>query len=145
VILFFTNQIRTKINVAYGDPTETSGGKALKFYASVRLETKKKAKIKSGEDILGNITEIKVVKNKCAPPYRVAETEIRYGEGVPKALDVLLLALKYNVIDKSGQWLSFNDMQLGQGKDKAYNFLKESPETLSLLEKAVRERVGLSV
>lgn len=143
VILFFTNQTRSKLGISYGNPEVTCGGGALLFYASIRLDIRKRAQIKSGEDILGNVTEIKVVKNKCAPPYRVAETEIRYGEGVPKALDVLLLALKYNVIDKSGQWLSFNDVRLGQGKDNAYNFLKDNSETLSLLEKAVRERVGL--
>jgi len=143
VIVFFTNQTRVKIGVTYGDPTETTGGKALKFYASVRLDIRKKAQLKEGDNVLGNVTQIKVVKNKCAPPYRNAETEIRYGEGVPRSLDVLLLGMSSGVVEKSGVWLTFGGNSLGQGKDKSWQYLKDNLEVLDKLEQAVREKFGL--
>jgi recombination protein RecA len=144
VIVFFTNQTRVKLNVTYGDPTETPGGKALKFASSVRLEVQKKAHIKEGDTIFGNITEIRVVKNKCAPPYRTAKTEIRYGEGVPRSLDVLLLGMSSGVVEKSGAWLTFGGNSLGQGKDKSWQYLKDNLEVLDKLEQAVREKFGLT-
>lgn len=143
VMIYFTNQIRYKIGVLFGSPETTSGGNALKFYASIRLDVRRKAQIKKGEDIIGNLTEVKVVKNKVAPPYKVAETEIRYGEGVPKALDVLLCGMNCGVVEKRGAWLDFQGECIGQGKDKAWEALKENPELLSKLEKAVREFHGI--
>jgi RecA/RadA recombinase len=133
----------SKIGISYGNPEVTSGGRALSFYASIRLDIRKKAQIKNGEDVLGNLTEIKVVKNKCAPPYKVAETEIRYGEGVPRSLDVLLLGMSSGVVEKSGAWLTFGGNSLGQGKDKSWQYLKDNLEVLDKLEQAVREKFGL--
>jgi len=123
--------------------SHNSGGNALKFYASIRLDIRRKAQIKKGEDILGNLTEIKVVKNKVAPPYKVAETEIRYGEGVPRALDILLCGMNCGVVSKRGAWLDFNGECIGQGKDNAWEALKNNPELLAQLEKAVRTHYGI--
>lgn len=143
VIVYFTNQIRYKIGVMFGNPETTSGGNALKFYASVRLDVRRKAKIKKGEDVIGNLTEIKVVKNKVAPPYKIAETEIRYGEGVPRALDILLCGMNCGVVEKSGAWLNYKENRLGQGKDNAWDMLKGCPDILDEIEKAVRTHYGI--
>ncbi len=143
VIVYFTNQIRNKIGVIYGSNEEVTGGNALKFYASIRLDIRKRTAIKKGEDVIGNLTEIKVVKNKCAPPYKVAETEIRYGVGVPRALDVLLCGMNCGVVTKRGAWLDFNGECIGQGKDNAWDALKNNPELLNTLEKAVRAHYGI--
>jgi recombination protein RecA len=143
VVVFFTNQIRYKIGVLFGNPETTSGGNALKFYASVRLDIRQKAKIKKNEDVIGNLTELKVVKNKVAPPYKVAETEIRYGEGVPRSLDVLLCGMNCGVVEKSGAWLNYKENRLGQGKDNAWEMLKNSPELLAEIEQAVRAYYGI--
>ena len=143
VMVYFTNQIRYKIGVMFGNPETTSGGNALKFYASVRLDIRRKAQIKKGDEIIGNLTEIKVVKNKVAPPYKVAETEIRYGEGVPRALDILLCGMNCGVIDKAGAYLSYKETRLGQGKDNAWEMLKNCPDLLDEIEKAVRAHYGI--
>ncbi len=143
VLVFFTNQIRMKLGIVFGNPEETTGGRALKFAASVRLDIRRKTQIKSGEEVIGNLTEIKVVKNKCAPPYRIAETEIRYGVGVPRALDVLLCAMNCGVVDKTGAWLSYNGEQVGQGKEKAWEYLKENPNMLDAIEAEVRQHYGI--
>lgn len=143
VMVYFTNQIRYKIGVMFGNPETTSGGNALKFYASVRLDIRRKAQIKKGEDIIGNLTEIKVVKNKVAPPYKVAETEIRYGEGVPRALDILLCGMNCGVVERAGAWLSYKDNRLGQGKDNAWEMLKNCPDMFDEIEKAVRTHYGI--
>lgn len=123
--------------------SHNTGGQALRFYASVRLDVRSAAKIKKGEEVLGKDTKIQVVKNKCAPPYRTAVTEIRFGEGVPRALDVLLCGMNSGVVSKRGAWLDFNGECIGQGKDNAWDKLKENPELLAQLEKAVRTYYGI--
>lgn len=143
VVLFFTNQIRDNIGVMYGPKESQPGGNALKFFASMRLDIRKKTAIKNGEEILGNATEIKMVKNKLAPPYRIAATEIRYGLGVPRELDLLLLGLECKVIEKNGAYFSYGENNIGQGKEKAWEFLKQCPEIANEIEKEIRKHYGI--
>lgn len=144
VILFFTNQLRQVIGGGlYGPKTSTPGGKSLPFYASIRLDIKKGQKIKKGEEVIGHEAKVQVVKNKCAPPYRTAVTEIRFGEGVPRALDILLCGMNCGIVAKRGAWLDFNGECIGQGKDNAWEALKNNPELLAQLEKAVRTHYGI--
>jgi recombination protein RecA len=137
--VIFINQIREKIGVMFGNPETTSGGRALKFYASVRLDIRRIGAIKSGEDVVGNRTKVKVVKNKVAAPFRVAEFDIVYGEGISKAGELLDLGLEHRLVAKSGTWLSFGDTRLGQGRENARSFLKEHPEVTSEIEQKLRE------
>jgi len=137
--VIFINQIRMKIGVMFGNPETTTGGNALKFYSSIRLDIRKTGAIKKGEEILGNTTRVKVVKNKVAPPFREARFDILYGEGISRAGDVLDLAVDCGIVEKSGSWYSYDGERLGQGRDFVRNYLKENPEILEAMEIRVRE------
>jgi recombination protein RecA len=136
--VIFINQIREKIGVMFGNPETTTGGRALKFYASVRLDIRRIGPIKSGEEIVGNRTKVKVVKNKVAAPFRVAEFDLLYGEGISRAGELLDLGLEHRLISKSGTWLSYGDTRLGQGRENARQFLREHAEVMAELEGKLR-------
>lgn len=140
--VIFINQIRMKIGVMFGNPETTTGGNALKFYASVRLDIRRTGQIKSGEDIIGNRTKVKVVKNKIAPPFRVAEFDIMYNEGISKTGDVLDLAVQHGIVGKSGAWFDYNDAKIGQGREASKQYLAENPKVLAEIEKKVRDKVA---
>ena len=140
----FINQLREKIGVMFGNPETTTGGNALKFYASVRLDIRPSSTIKDGEDIIGKMTKVKVVKNKVAPPFRKAEFEITFGEGISQVGEVLDLAVKYEIIKKSGSWFSYNDSKLGQGRDAVKLVIKDNPELLEELTAKVTEVMATS-
>lgn len=140
--VIFINQIRMKIGVMFGNPETTTGGNALKFYASVRLDIRRTGQIKSGEEIIGNRTKVKVVKNKIAPPFRVAEFDIMYNEGISKTGDVLDLAVLHNIVEKSGAWFAYADAKIGQGREASKEYLKANPKVLAEIEKKVREKVA---
>jgi recombination protein RecA len=142
-MVIFINQIRMKIGVMYGSPETTSGGNALKFYASVRLDIRRIGAIKEREQVVGNQTRVKVVKNKVAPPFKQVEFDIMYGEGVSKAGELIDLGVKAGVVEKSGAWFSFDSVRLGQGRENAKAFLKTSPEMADRIERAIRENAGL--
>jgi recombination protein RecA len=135
----FINQLREKIGVMFGNPETTTGGNALKFYASVRLDIRKMAQIKEGEDAIGNRVKVKVVKNKVAPPFRKAEFDIIYGEGISRQFEIIDLATEHNVIKKSGSWFSYGDTKLGQGRDAVKKILQDNPELADELEGKIRE------
>ncbi len=141
-LLIFINQIRMKIGVMFGNPETTTGGNALKFYSSVRLDIRRIAPIKKGEEIVGSRTRVKVVKNKVAAPFRQAEFDILYGEGISRAGDVLDLASEHNIIEKSGTWFSFGAERIGQGRDNAVGFLKDNPKLLAQAEKMLLSKLG---
>jgi recombination protein RecA len=140
--VIFINQIRMKIGVMFGNPETTTGGNALKFYASVRLDIRRIGQIKSGEEIIGSRTKVKVVKNKIAPPFRVAEFDIMYNEGISKTGDVLDLAVMHGIVDKAGAWFAYKDAKIGQGREASKAYLKENPEILSEIEASVRAKVA---
>lgn len=140
--LIFINQIRDKIGVMFGNPETTSGGKALKFYASMRLDIRRIATLKKGEEAVGNRVRVKVVKNKVAPPFKQAEFEILFDEGISRSSNVIDVGVETQVIQKSGSWLLYQETKLGQGKDAARLFLKENPKLLEEIEKRVREKLG---
>lgn len=140
--VIFINQIRMKIGVMFGNPETTTGGNALKFYASVRLDIRRTGQIKVGDDILGNRTKVKVVKNKIAPPFRIAEFDIMYNEGISKTGDILDLAVQHGIVGKSGAWFDYNDEKIGQGRDKTKEFLKQNPKVLAEIDKKVRTKVA---
>ena len=142
--VIFINQIRDKIGVMFGNPETTTGGRALKFYTSVRIDIRRIATIKEGQDVVGNRTKVKVVKNKLAPPFREAEFDIMYAEGISRIGDVLDLAVNYNILQKSGTWFSYNDLRLGQGRENTKRYLSENTKLLNELEQKVREKIGLS-
>ena len=142
-MVIFINQIRMKIGVMYGSPETTSGGNALKFYASVRLDIRRIGAIKEREQVVGNQTRVKVVKNKVAPPFKQVEFDIMYGEGVSKAGELIDLGVKAGVVEKSGAWFSFDSVRLGQGRENSKAFLKTSPEMADRIERAIRENAGL--
>jgi recombination protein RecA len=144
-IVIFINQIRMKIGVMFGNPETTTGGNALKFYASVRLDIRRTGQIKSGEDIIGNRTKVKVVKNKIAPPFRTAEFDIMYNEGISRTGDVLDLAVQHGIVSKSGAWFDYADAKIGQGREASKQYLKDNPKVLSEIEKKVREKVAADV
>lgn len=135
----FINQLREKVGVLFGNPEVTPGGRALKFYSSVRLDVRKKDPIKIGDNIIGNKTQVKVVKNKVAPPFKVINIDIMYGEGVSYEGELIDLAVEIGVLEKSGAWYSYKGEKIGQGKENAKTFLKENPEVAAELDKAVRE------
>jgi recombination protein RecA len=139
-LVIFINQIRMKIGVMFGNPETTTGGNALKFYASVRLDIRRLGAIKNGEEVVGNETRVKVVKNKVAPPFRNAEFEILYGEGVSHEGELVDLGVQLDLIQKSGSWYSYGGDRIGQGKDNVRNFLKEHPEVADAIEAKVREK-----
>ncbi|WP_341285820.1 recombinase RecA [Priestia megaterium] len=138
-IAIFINQIREKVGVMFGNPETTPGGRALKFYSSVRLEVRRAEQLKLGNDIVGNKTRIKVVKNKMAPPFRVAEVDIMYGEGISKEGEILDIGSELDIVQKSGSWFSYNEERLGQGRENAKAFLKENPEIRDEIRKAIIE------
>ena len=140
--VIFINQIRMKIGVMFGNPETTTGGNALKFYASVRLDIRRTGQIKSGEEIIGNRTKVKVVKNKIAPPFRIAEFDIMYNEGISKTGDVLDLAVLHNIVGKSGAWFDYADAKIGQGREASKEYLKANPEVLAEIEAKVRAKVA---
>src|ERR687887_1343645 len=142
-MVIFINQIRMKIGVMYGNPETTTGGNALKFYASVRLDIRRIGAIKEREQIIGNQTRVKVVKNKMAPPFKVVEFDIMYGEGVSKRGELLDLGIQAGVVEKSGSWFSYDGQRIGQGRENAKSYLKEHPETAEAIERAVRANAGL--
>jgi recombination protein RecA len=139
----FINQIREKIGVMFGNPETTPGGRALKFYASVRLDIRRLDALKQGSESVGVRTKVKVVKNKLAPPFREAEFDVMYGEGISREANVLDLAVEHGIVEKSGTWFSYRDQRIGQGRDNARRFLKENPKVLAEIETAVRHAVGL--
>ncbi|GBE12372.1 recombinase A [bacterium BMS3Bbin14] len=144
-VLVFINQIRIKIGVMFGNPETTTGGNALKFYSSMRLDIRRMTQIKEGQDVIGNRTKVKVVKNKVAPPFKTAEFDIIYGEGISKTGDLLDLGAELQIIDKSGAWYSYEDERIGQGRENAKAFLKEHPEMSAEIERKVRLGYGLPV
>ena len=137
----FINQLREKIGVMFGNPETTTGGNALKFYASVRLDIRRIGQIKDGEDIQGNHTRVKVVKNKVAPPFRKAEFDIMYGEGISKTGEIVDLGVELNIIKKSGSWFSYGDSKLGQGRESVKNLLRDNEELARELETKILEAV----
>ena len=141
-LVVFINQIRMKIGVMFGNPETTTGGNALKFYASVRLDIRRTGTIKKGEEALGNETRVKVVKNKVAPPFKQAEFDILYGEGISFEGEVIDIGVKLDIIEKSGAWYSYNGNKIGQGKDNTRVWLKENPEILDEINKKIREKIG---
>jgi recombination protein RecA len=141
--VIFINQIRMKIGVMYGSPETTTGGNALKFYATMRLDIRRVGPIKEGQDIIGNRTKVKVVKNKIAPPFREVEFDIIYGRGISREGDLLDLGVDSNIIEKSGTWYSYNGERLGQGRENAKNFLKDHPELISDMETKIRQVYNL--
>ena len=142
-MVIFINQIRLKIGVTYGNPETTTGGNALKFYASVRLDIRRIGAIKDRDEVVGNQTRVKVVKNKLAPPFRIVEFDIMYGEGVSKMGELIDLGVKAGVVEKSGAWLSYDGDRIGQGRENAKVFLKEHPEIANEIETAIRKNSGL--
>ncbi len=141
--LVFINQIRMKIGVMFGNPETTTGGNALKFYSTMRLDIRKMTALKEGQDVIGNRTKVKVVKNKIAPPFKQAEFDIYYGEGISRESALIDLAVGLDIIDKSGAWYSYKDERLGQGRENVRQFLKENPELADEIEERVREAYGL--
>ncbi len=141
--LIFINQIREKIGVMFGSPETTSGGRALKFYSSVRADIRRIAAIKEGDVVIGNRTKVKIVKNKVAPPFREAEFDILYGEGVSREGDLIDLAVAHNVVEKSGSWYSYKGERIGQGRENARQFMKENADTRATLDLEVRTTLGL--
>ncbi len=142
-VLIFINQLREKIGVMFGNPETTPGGKALKFYSSVRLDIRRIGAIKSGTEVVGNRTRVKVVKNKVAPPFRKAEFDIVYGEGISSAGELVDLAVGYDLITKSGSWYGYGDVRMGQGREQAKRWLVENPEDYEFIKSAVRTKLGL--
>jgi recombination protein RecA len=142
-MVIFINQIRMKIGVMFGSPETTSGGNALKFYASVRLDIRRIGAIKEREEVVGNQTRVKVVKNKVAPPFKQIEFDIMYGEGISKMGELVDLGVKAGIVDKSGAWFSFDSERIGQGRENAKAYLKEHPETAERIERAIRQNAGL--
>ncbi|AXT45744.1 MULTISPECIES: recombinase RecA [Chromobacterium] len=144
-LVIFINQIRMKIGVMFGNPETTTGGNALKFYASVRLDIRRTGGIKKGEEVIGNDTRVKVVKNKVSPPFRQADFEILYGEGISRQGEIIELGVKHGFIDKSGAWYAYNGQKIGQGKDNTREWLKSNPEIAAEVERKIRDAVGIKV
>ena len=142
-VLIFINQIRMKIGVMFGNPETTTGGNALKFYSSLRLDIRRIGALKDGQEIVGNRTKVKVVKNKVAPPFKIVEFDIVYGEGISKEGDLLDLAVEQDIVDKSGSWYSYQDERIGQGRENAKRFLKDQPEMFNEIDQKVRMGFGL--
>ncbi len=139
--VFFINQLRDKIGVMFGNPETTTGGNALKFYASVRIDIRKSTAIKDGENVIGNRAKVKIIKNKVAPPFRTAEFDIMYGEGVSKTGEVLDLGVDFDIIKKSGSWFSYGDTKLGQGRDAVKQVIKDNPELMEELEEKIKSKI----
>ncbi|MBM7064319.1 recombinase RecA [Neisseria elongata] len=144
-LVVFINQIRMKIGVMFGSPETTTGGNALKFYASVRLDIRRTGQIKKGDDVIGNETKVKVIKNKVAPPFRQAEFDILYGEGVSWEGELIDLGVKYDIVEKSGAWYSYNGAKIGQGKDNVRVWLKENPDVANEIDSKIRAAAGTNI
>src|SRR5947207_146085 len=144
-LVIFINQIRMKIGVMFGSPETTTGGNALKFYASVRLDIRRIGALKDKDEVIGNHTRVKVVKNKVAPPFKVVEFDIMYGEGVSKTGELIDLGEKAGVVEKSGSWYSYDGQRIGQGRENAKTYLREHPEVAQAIEQKVRENAGILV
>jgi recombination protein RecA len=142
-MVIFINQIRMKIGVMFGNPETTTGGNALKFYASVRLDIRRTGSIKKGEEVIGSETKVKVVKNKVSPPFKTAEFDILYGEGISREGEIIDMGVNARIVDKSGAWFAYNGEKIGQGKDNAREFLRENPELAVEIENKVRESLGI--
>jgi recombination protein RecA len=142
--LIFINQIREKIGVMFGNPETTTGGRALKFYSSIRIDIRRIASLKDGDVVVGSRTKVKVVKNKVASPFRQAEFDITYGEGISRTGELIDLGIEAKIVEKSGAWLSYGDLRIGQGRENAKQFLKENPELASEIETKLRKSLGLS-
>ena len=142
-MVIFINQIRMKIGVMFGSPETTTGGNALKFYASVRLDIRRIGQIKEREDVVGNQTRVKVVKNKLAPPFKQVEFDIMYGEGISKTGELIDLGVKAGIVEKSGAWFSYDSQRLGQGRENAKQFLRDNPDVAAAIEQAIRQNAGL--
>jgi recombination protein RecA len=142
-MVIFINQIRMKIGVMFGSPETTTGGNALKFYASVRLDIRRIGAIKDRDEVVGNQTRVKVVKNKMAPPFKQVEFDIMYGEGVSKTGELIDLGVKAGIVEKSGAWFSYNSQRIGQGRENAKQFLRDNPEIADEIELAIRQNAGL--
>ncbi|EKD73724.1 MAG: recombinase A, partial [uncultured bacterium] len=140
-LVIFINQIRMKIGVMFGNPETTTGGNALKFYASVRLDIRRIGNVKNGDEVVGSETRVKVVKNKVAPPFKQAEFDILYNEGISREGEIIELGVLHNLVDKAGAWFSYKSQRIGQGKDNARTFLKEHPETAQEIEGRIREKL----
>jgi recombination protein RecA len=140
-MVIFINQIRMKIGVMFGNPETTTGGNALKFYASVRLDIRRIGALKNGEEVIGNQTRVKVVKNKVAPPFREAEFEIMYGQGISRNGEIIDMGVAHNFIEKSGSWYSYNGERIGQGKENARNFLEQNPDKAKDIETKLRAKL----
>ncbi len=143
-LVIFINQIRMKIGVMFGNPETTTGGNALKFYASVRLDIRRIGAIKKGEEVIGSETRVKVVKNKVAPPFREALFDILYGEGISREGEIIELGVHHKIVDKSGAWYAYNGEKIGQGKDNSREYLKENPEIAKEIEAKVRAAAGVA-
>ncbi len=143
-MVIFINQIRMKIGVMFGNPETTTGGNALKFYASVRLDIRRTGSIKKGEEVIGNETRVKVVKNKVAPPFRTADFDILYGEGISREGEIVELGVSNNIVEKSGAWYAYQGNKIGQGKDNARDYLREHPEVAREIELKIREALGVN-
>ncbi len=141
--IIFINQIRMKIGVMFGNPETTTGGNALKFYASVRLDIRRIGAIKDKEEVVGNQTRVKVVKNKVAPPFRQVEFDIMYGEGISKTGELVDMGVKANVVEKSGSWFTYNEQRIGQGRENAKQFLRDNPKIAAEIEKKIRDNAGI--
>jgi recombination protein RecA len=144
-MVIFINQIRMKIGVMFGSPETTTGGNALKFYASVRLDIRRIGSIKKGDDIIGNETKVKVVKNKVAPPFKTAEFDILYGEGISREGEIIDLGVVAKIVDKAGAWYAYNGEKIGQGKDNSREFLRENPDLAREIENKIRESLGVAL
>ncbi len=143
-VAIFINQIREKVGVMFGNPETTTGGRALKFYASIRLDIRRSEQLKDGTNVIGNKTVVKVVKNKVAPPFRTAEVDIIYGEGISHLSEIIDLGVNYEIIKKAGAWFSYNDNKIGQGKEAAKRYLKENPEILAEVETKLKEAMNIN-
>jgi recombination protein RecA len=143
-LVIFINQIRMKIGVMFGNPETTTGGNALKFYASVRLDIRRIGSIKKGDEVIGNETRVKVVKNKVAPPFRVADFDILFNEGISREGEIVDLGVEHNIVEKSGAWYAYNGEKIGQGKDNVREFLKENPAIAREIEGKIRAAVGVA-
>ena len=141
--VIFINQIRMKIGVMFGSPETTTGGNALKFYASVRLDIRRTGSIKKGEEVIGSETRVKVVKNKVSPPFKTAEFDILYGEGISREGEIIDMGVQAQVVDKSGAWYAYKGEKIGQGKDNAREFLRENPDVAVEIENRIREFMGI--
>lgn len=143
-VLIFINQIRMKIGVMFGNPETTTGGNALKFYSSIRIDIRRMTQIKDGQEVIGNRTKVKVVKNKVAPPFKLAEFDMVYGEGISKIGDLLDLGVEHGLVDKSGAWYSYQDERIGQGRENAKKFLKEHPDMIADIDTKLRLGLGMA-